>query len=66
MEKRIRIGLVGDFDEKMYTHVKLNESIDHCKPFLPSTLHAEWLPTHTLKAKFTPGANRLDLDLQSK
>ena len=43
--KRIRIALVGDFDEKMHTHIALNQSIDHCKPHLSFDLEAEWIST---------------------
>jgi CTP synthase (UTP-ammonia lyase) len=52
MEKRIQIGLVGDFDEKMYTHVALNNSIAHCMPHLHFTLEAKWIPTGTITDNF--------------
>jgi CTP synthase (UTP-ammonia lyase) len=41
--KRIKIALVGDFDEKMYTHAALNESINHCRSKLSFKLDAEWI-----------------------
>ncbi len=41
--KRIKIALVGDFNEKMHTHIALNESIDHCRSQLPFELNAEWI-----------------------
>jgi CTP synthase (UTP-ammonia lyase) len=43
--KRIKIALVGDFDEKMHTHRALNESIEHCKPQLAFHLDTEWVAT---------------------
>jgi CTP synthase (UTP-ammonia lyase) len=43
--KRIRIGLVGDFDEKMYTLVAINDSIQHCESHLVFSLETEWIPT---------------------
>ena len=43
--KRIRIALVGDFDKKMHTHIALNDSIEHCKPYLPFEVEANWVPT---------------------
>jgi CTP synthase (UTP-ammonia lyase) len=52
MDKRIRIGLVGDFNEKIYTLVKLNEAIGHCRPLLNFSLEASWLPTETIDEKF--------------
>jgi CTP synthase (UTP-ammonia lyase) len=52
MEKRIQIGLVGDFDKNMYTHVALNDSIGHCKPHLHFTLEEQWIPTETIDENF--------------
>jgi CTP synthase (UTP-ammonia lyase) len=43
--KRIRIALVGDFDEKMHTHVALNASIAHCRSHISSELDVEWIST---------------------
>lgn len=48
MKKRVQIGLVGDFDERISTHVALNKSIDHCRQYLPFQLEVCWLPTETL------------------
>jgi hypothetical protein len=45
MLKRIRLGLVGDFDEKMHTHVALQASIDHCRKYLDFDIEAVWVPT---------------------
>ncbi len=47
--KRIKIALVGDFDEKMHTHIALNKSIEHCRPRLPFSLEAEWIPTEDIE-----------------
>src|SRR5687768_12642566 len=52
MKKRIQIGLVGDYDEKMYTHVKLNEAIDHWLPHLHFSLETPWIPTEKLSPNF--------------
>jgi CTP synthase (UTP-ammonia lyase) len=52
MKKRIQVGLVGDYDEKMYTHIKLNEAIGHCRPHLHFSLETPWIPTETLSANF--------------
>jgi CTP synthase (UTP-ammonia lyase) len=47
--KRICIGIVGDFDENMYTHVALNQSINHCRTHLPFDVDDTWIPTTDLK-----------------
>lgn len=53
--KRIGIALVGDFDEKMHTHLSLNESIRHCKPHLSFELEARWVSTlHCREIMSTP------------
>lgn len=46
--KRICIGLVGDFSEKMHTHVALNNSIEHCRKHLEFRLETRWVSTATL------------------
>jgi CTP synthase (UTP-ammonia lyase) len=52
MEKRIQIGLVGDFSEKIYTHVALNESLEHCRPHLPFELTSTWISSKTISESF--------------
>lgn len=47
--KRIRIALVGDFDEKIPSLVALNQSIDHCRSQLSTKLDAQWVPTQNVK-----------------
>jgi len=46
--KRICIGLVGDFSEKMHTHVALNNAIEHCRKHLDFQVEAPWVSTRTL------------------
>jgi CTP synthase (UTP-ammonia lyase) len=52
MEKRIQIGLVGDFSEKIYNHVALNESVEHCRPHLPFELASTWISSKTITESF--------------
>src|SRR5688572_6859292 len=52
MEKRIQIGLVGDFSEKIHTLVALNNAIEHCKPKLHFKLEAIWVPTTSITPDF--------------
>src|SRR5688572_8704612 len=52
--KRIKIALVGDFDEKISTLVALNQSIEHCRRHVPFELEAEWISTETIE-KILPG-----------
>jgi CTP synthase (UTP-ammonia lyase) len=43
--KRIRVALVGDFDEKIHTLVALNHAIEHCRSNVPFIIDAEWVLT---------------------
>jgi CTP synthase (UTP-ammonia lyase) len=52
--KRIKIALVGDFDEKVSTLVALNRSVEHCRRHAPFALEAEWISTEILE-KALPG-----------
>ena len=52
MHKRIQIGLVGDFDKNMYTHVALNDAIAHCRPKLHFELETSWIPTRKIDDNF--------------
>jgi hypothetical protein len=38
--KQINVGLIGDFDKKMYTHVALNEAIEHCRAYFNFQINA--------------------------
>lgn len=46
--KRICIGLVGDFNEKIHTLVALNDAIEHCRNHLEFEVEARWIPTSTI------------------
>ena len=55
--KRITIALVGDCDEKIYTHVALNRSIEHCAHGLPYEVEAKWIPTERIVSMFSGSLN---------
>jgi CTP synthase (UTP-ammonia lyase) len=48
MDKRINIGIVGDYSGNIYTHVALNESVAHARPQLQFQLETEWIPTEKI------------------
>jgi CTP synthase (UTP-ammonia lyase) len=51
--KRISIGLVGDFNEKIHTLVALDRSVAHVSANLGIQVDATWIPTQTItKAVF--------------
>ena len=41
------IAIIGDFDKNMYTHVALNQCIQHCEPHIAPT-NFKWLATNEL------------------
>jgi CTP synthase (UTP-ammonia lyase) len=43
--QRISICVIGDYDPHMYTHVALNNAIEHCRPFVQVELIYAWLAT---------------------
>jgi CTP synthase (UTP-ammonia lyase) len=57
MEKRIKIGLVGDFDKKIVNHLAINESVIHAKPHLHFELETTWVPTETITENFLAQQN---------
>jgi len=48
--KRISIALVGDFNEKMYTHVALNNAVEHCRKHLDFLVETQWISTTSLSS----------------
>lgn len=55
--KRVKIALVGDFDKNMYTHVALNDAIEHARAHLPFTLNAKWVQTEDIEKALLNGNN---------
>lgn len=54
--KRIRIALVGDFDEKMHTHAALNQAVEHCRQHVPFEFEVEWIRTGDVNKILTASA----------
>lgn len=46
--KRLRVALVGDFNEKKHTHVALNHAVERCRGHLDFELLASWTPTDAI------------------
>ena len=49
MDKEIKIGIIGDFDESFLPHTKTNEAIDHTSENLNIISDTKWLPTEPLE-----------------
>ena len=44
----VRIGIIGDFSAKHFTHVAINSAIEHTAAVLSEDVRAQWLPTPEL------------------
>lgn len=47
--KRVCIGLVGDFSEKIHTHLAINDSIEHCRRYIDFQLETPWISTTAIE-----------------
>ncbi|MGB8453362.1 MAG: hypothetical protein WCD89_13660 [Anaerocolumna sp.] len=49
MNENIKIGIIGNFDEKKPSHLATNEAIWHCADRLSLKAEIRWLPTKDLE-----------------
>ena len=45
MNRSLRIGIIGDFDNSRYSQIKTNEALDHASKELSVSIDTVWLPT---------------------
>lgn len=57
--KRMRVALVGDFNENKHTHVALNHAVEHCRGHLDFELQATWTPTDAIPASLSQQVDAL-------
>lgn len=58
MSQTVRIGIIGDFDQKKPSHPATNAAIEHAASRLSIKVKIDWLPTSPLER--TPGLERFD------
>ena len=49
MDQTIRIGVIGDFNPNLRSHIATNESLKHAAQDMGVVLDFEWLPTLPLE-----------------
>ncbi len=49
MNKSLKIGIIGDFDQSRPSQLKTDEAIDHVSIELSIAIDAVWLPTKSLE-----------------
>ncbi len=52
MEKKLHIGIIGDFNPQSRYHLATNTSIKHAAAALDKTVEITWLPTPELEGAF--------------
>lgn len=50
MNDRLRVGIIGDFDPQLRSHIATNAAISHAASALSVTVECTWLPTPLLDA----------------
>jgi CTP synthase (UTP-ammonia lyase) len=45
MSSTIKIGIIGDYDEKKVSHPATNEALKHAGDYLHVNIKFDWLPT---------------------
>jgi CTP synthase (UTP-ammonia lyase) len=49
MDTPLRVGIIGDFDPRLRTHLATNEALRHAAYALARTVDTVWLPTESLE-----------------
>ena len=49
MNNAVRMGIIGDFNPALDSHLKTNEALEHTAEFLSIDLNIEWLGTDSLE-----------------
>jgi CTP synthase (UTP-ammonia lyase) len=49
MNESLRVGIIGDFDPQLRSHLATNEALDHAASTIATTMEYAWLPTQSLE-----------------
>jgi CTP synthase (UTP-ammonia lyase) len=49
MNEPLRVGIIGDFDPQLRSHLATNEALDHAASTIATTMEYAWLPTQSLE-----------------
>ena len=56
MKRKLKIGIIGDFNPQSRFHLVTNKALDHAAGALSCEVDAIWLPTNALAGDFDPAA----------
>jgi len=48
MNQPLKVGIIGDFDANLRSHIATNEALRHAATVLSVTVDCSWLPTQSL------------------
>jgi CTP synthase (UTP-ammonia lyase) len=48
MDQLLKVGIIGDFDPNLPSHIATNEGLSHAAAALSVTLECSWRPTQSL------------------
>lgn len=60
MNDIVKIGIIGDFDEKRASHKATNEAIRHCAEYLSMKLEIKWVPTESMEGDMNSTLSEFD------
>lgn len=51
MNRQLRIGIIGDYNPAMRSHIATYEALRHAAASLAASLESTWLPTESLASR---------------
>ena len=52
MNQQLKVGVIGDYDPNLLSHIPTNEALGHAAAALSMSLDSSWLPTESLANGF--------------
>ena len=52
MNKPLKVGIIGDYNPRLLSHIPTNEALGHAAAALSLSVHSSWVPTPSLANGF--------------
>ena len=52
MNQPLKVGIIGDYDPNLLSHIPTNEALRHAAAALSVSVHSSWVPTRALANGF--------------
>ena len=56
MNKPLKVGIIGDYNPQLISHIPTNEALVHAASALSVSVHSTWVPTESLANGFDESA----------